>query len=72
MGDSYNTSRTFPLRWIIRLEDGAADANVWIQTKDAYRMVRRLARKGRQGVIVTVLCDSAEEYLTEELWNDLD
>jgi cysteine synthase B len=75
-----------------------ADDNVWLDTEDAYRMVRRLAREegllvglssganvvaarelgrkllenGERGVIVTVLCDSAEKYLSEEFWNDPD
>src|SRR5262249_16846371 len=68
-----------------------ADENIWIETEDAYRLVRRLARdegllvglssganvvaarqlagtlakQGQTGVIVTVLCDSAEKYLSE-------
>ncbi len=75
-----------------------ADDNVWVETEDAYRMVRRLARvegllvglssganvvaarkvaeglveAGEKGVIVTVLCDSAEKYLSESFWNDPD
>ncbi len=75
-----------------------ADDNVWVETEDAYRMVRRLAREegllvglssganvvaalkvaeglaaeGKKGVIVTVLCDSAEKYLSESFWNDPD
>ena len=73
-----------------------ADENLWIETEDAYLMVRRAARdeglligissganlvaarkiakriadKAEQGVIVTVLCDGAEKYLTEHFWND--
>lgn len=75
-----------------------ADGNVWLETEDAYRMVRRvardegvligissggnvnaarqigceLARQGKKGVIVTILCDGAEKYLSEEFWNDPD
>jgi cysteine synthase B len=75
-----------------------ADGNVWLETEDAYRMVRRLAREegllvgissganvsaacqlGRQllaagetGVIVTVLCDSADKYLSEHFWEEDD
>lgn len=75
-----------------------ADENLWIETEDAHRMVRRLARdegllvgisaggnvvaarkiaerlvrEGRQGVIVTVLCDSADKYLSEQFWDDPD
>lgn len=32
----------------------------------------RLAAEGREGVIVTVLCDGAEKYLSEPFWNDPD
>jgi cysteine synthase B len=75
-----------------------ADDNIWVETEQAYRMVRLLARRegllvglssganivaarevarrileaGRHGVIVTVLCDSAEKYLSESFWNDPD
>jgi cysteine synthase B len=73
-----------------------ADRNLWIDTEDAYRMVKRLAREegllvgisaggnvhaaltiakelhaqGREGVIVTILCDSADKYLSEHFWDD--
>jgi cysteine synthase B len=79
-------------------DENLADGNVWIETEDAYRMVRRLAReegllvgissgcnvhaactlarqlaeRGESATIVTVLCDSAEKYLSEEFWNDPD
>jgi cysteine synthase B len=77
-------------------DDKLADANLWIETEDAYRMVRRLAReegllvgissgcnvhaatllardlagRGEPAMIVTVLCDSAEKYLSEPFWNE--
>lgn len=77
-------------------DEKLADGNLWIETEDAYRMVRRLAReegllvgissgcnvhaactlarklaeRGEPATIVTVLCDSAEKYLSEEFWND--
>jgi cysteine synthase B len=73
-----------------------ADGNLWVETEDAYRMVRRLAKeegllvgissgcnvhaatliardlvdRGETGTIVTVLCDSAEKYLSEHFWDD--
>jgi cysteine synthase B len=73
-----------------------ADGNLWIETEDAYRMVRRLAReegllvgissganvhaatvlarelagRGESAAIVTILCDSAEKYLSEQFWNE--
>src|SRR3954447_13206714 len=77
-------------------DDTAADENLWIETEDAYKMVRRLAKeegllvgissgcnvhaatliardlvaRGETGTIVTVLCDSAEKYLSEHFWDD--
>jgi S-sulfo-L-cysteine synthase (O-acetyl-L-serine-dependent) len=77
-------------------DETLADGNVWIETEDAYRMVRRLAReegllvgissganvhaatalarelagRGESATIVTVLCDSAEKYLSERFWNE--
>jgi cysteine synthase B len=77
-------------------DDQLADGNLWVETEDAYRMVRRLAReegllvgissgcnvhaatlvardlaaRGEQGILVTVLCDSAEKYLSEHFWDD--
>jgi cysteine synthase B len=73
-----------------------ADENLWVDTEDAYAMVRRLAReegvlvgisaganvvaasrvaKGladqrENGVVVTILCDGGQKYLSEPFWND--
>ena len=73
-----------------------ADENLWIETEDAYKMVKRLAREegilvgisaganvhatrligqrlvdqGKSGVLVTILCDGAEKYLSEHFWLD--
>ena len=38
----------------------------------ARELGERLASAGERGVIVTVLCDGAEKYLSESLWNDPD
>jgi cysteine synthase B len=77
-------------------DETLAVRNLWIDTEDAYRMVKRLAREegllvgisaggnvhaaltvarelqaqGREGVIVTVLCDAADKYLSEHFWED--
>jgi cysteine synthase B len=77
-------------------DDTLADGNVWLETENAYRMVRRLAREegllvgissganvdaalqlgrglyreGKSAVIVTILCDSADKYLSEHFWDD--
>lgn len=79
-------------------DDTLADGNVWLETENAYRMVRRLAREegllvgissganvdgalqlgrelhreGKSAVIVTVLCDSADKYLSERFWDEDD
>jgi cysteine synthase B len=77
-------------------DEKLADRNVWIETEDAHRMVKRLAREegmligisaganvhaalnlgrelhaqGREAVIVTVLCDGADKYLSEHFWDE--
>jgi cysteine synthase B len=77
-------------------DEALADGNLWIETEDAYRMVRRLAReegllvgissgcnvyaatmlareavaRGENAIIVTILCDSAEKYLSEHFWDE--
>jgi cysteine synthase B len=38
----------------------------------ARKVGRRLADEGRPGVIVTIFCDGADKYLSEEFWNDPD
>jgi len=76
-------------------DEKLADRNLWIETEDAYAMVRRLAREegllvgissgcnvhaalmvarevsaAAERHIVTVLCDSADKYLSEPFWED--
>ena len=77
-------------------DESLADGNIWMETEDAYRMVRRLAReegtlvgissgsnvhaatvlarqlaeRGETGTIVTMLCDSADKYLSEHFWEE--
>jgi S-sulfo-L-cysteine synthase (O-acetyl-L-serine-dependent) len=77
-------------------DEHLADGNYWIDTEDAYVMVRRLAReegllvgissgcnvhaatlvarevaaRGEAATIVTILCDSAEKYLSEHFWDE--
>jgi cysteine synthase B len=79
-------------------DDTLADGNVWLETENACRMVRRLAREegllvgissganvdaalqlgrglyreGKSAVIVTMLCDSADKYLSEHFWEEDD
>ncbi|MGH9671580.1 MAG: PLP-dependent cysteine synthase family protein, partial [Bryobacteraceae bacterium] len=38
----------------------------------ARQLGKRLVEAGERGLIVTVLCDGAEKYLSEEFWNEND
>jgi len=38
----------------------------------AHKIGERLAREGRKGVIVTIACDGAAKYMSEEFWHDPD
>ena len=77
-------------------DPGTVDGNLWLETEDAHRMVRKVARdegvlvgvssganlraattmageleaRGEAGLIVTVLCDGADKYLSEHFWDD--
>ncbi|MCY4189063.1 MAG: cysteine synthase family protein [Bryobacterales bacterium] len=73
-------------------DSSLADRDLFVDTEDAYEMVRRLAREAglmvgissganvvaalrlalqaRRGVIVTVLCDGADKYLSERFWEN--
>ena len=77
-------------------DESLADGNFWLETEDAYKMVRRMAReegllvgissganvhaatllarqlaeRGESGTIVTVLCDGADKYLSENFWDE--
>ena len=31
---------------------------------------KRLVAEGKSGVLVTILCDGAEKYLSEKFWDD--
>jgi cysteine synthase B len=72
-----------------------ADRNLWIETEDCHKMVKRLAREegllvgisgagnvvaaltiakelhaqGKKALIVTILCDGADKYLSEHFWD---
>ena len=36
----------------------------------ALQLGRRLHREGKSAVIVTILCDSADKYLSEQFWDE--
>jgi len=90
-------TKHMPSAIVPRIYDSSvASRNIWIETEDAYRMVKRLARQegllvgisaggnvsgaltlarelhaqGREAVIVTVLCDGADKYLSEHFWEE--
>ena len=44
----------------------SAGANV----QAALTIGRELHAQGREGVIVTILCDSADKYLSEHFWDE--
>jgi cysteine synthase B len=76
-------------------DPSVADRNLWIETEDCHKMVKRLAReegllvgisgggnvvaalkiagelhaKASKGVVVTILCDGADKYLSEHFWD---
>ena len=73
-------------------DEGLADENIGIDTEDAYKLVKRLAKEEgllvgissganvaaalevasriEKGVIVTILCDAADKYLSEHFWDE--
>ncbi len=73
-------------------DETLADENIGIDTEDAYKIVKQLAKEEgllvgissganvaaalkvaaeiRKGVIVTVLCDAADKYLSEHFWDE--
>jgi cysteine synthase B len=75
-------------------DESLPDGNIWVDTEDAYAMVRylarhegllvgistganvvaarKLARQTDEAVIVTMMCDRADKYLSEDFWNDHD
>ena len=44
----------------------SAAANVWAAT----RVAEQLSNEGRSGLVVTMLCDGGQKYLSERFWND--
>jgi cysteine synthase B len=36
----------------------------------ASRIAEQVSNKGKAGVVVTILCDGGQKYLTEHFWND--
>jgi len=36
----------------------------------ACQIAKELVQQGKKGVIVTILCDSADKYLSEHFWDE--
>ncbi len=63
--DAYATARQLARQEGLLVGVSAA-ANVLAAT----RLAERLSNKGEEGVLVTILCDGGQKYLSESFWND--
>jgi cysteine synthase B len=59
-------------RWLGKREGLLVGMSSGANVHAASEIARRLVKEGRNGVIVTVLCDGATKYLSEPFWNDED
>ena len=57
-------------RWLGRNEGLLVGISSGANVHAAREVAKQLADEGRAGVIVTVLCDGADKYLSEPFWND--
>ncbi len=57
-------------RWLGRNEGLLVGMSSGANVHAAREVARRLVKEGRNGVIVTVLCDGATKYLSEPFWNE--
>jgi S-sulfo-L-cysteine synthase (O-acetyl-L-serine-dependent) len=58
------------VRRLAREEGVLAGISSGANVHAAARLAGRLAERGRTGVVVTVLCDSADKYLSERFWEE--
>lgn len=63
--DAYATARRLAREEGLLVGISAA-ANVVAATQIA----EKLSKEGREGVVVTILCDGGQKYLSEQFWND--
>jgi cysteine synthase B len=59
-------------RWLGRHEGVLVGMSSGANVHAAHTIAQRLAKEGKPGVIVTVLCDGAAKYLSEPFWNEQD
>ena len=57
-------------RWLGRHEGLLVGMSSGANVHAAREVARKLAKEGKSGVVVTVLCDGATKYLSEPFWND--
>ena len=57
-------------RWLGRHEGLLVGMSSGANVHAAHTVGKQLAAAGKSGVIVTVLCDGATKYLSENFWND--
>jgi cysteine synthase B len=57
-------------RWLARHEGLQVGMSSGANVHGAREVARRLAKEGRTGLIVTILCDGATKYLSEPFWNE--
>ena len=57
-------------RWLGKNEGLLVGMSSGANVHAAQEIAKRLAKDGKPGVIVTVLCDGATKYLSEPFWND--
>lgn len=57
-------------RWMGRNEGILVGMSSGANVHAAREVARRLDKEGRNGVIVTILCDGAAKYLSEPFWNE--
>ena len=59
-------------RWLGRHEGVLVGMSSGANVHAAHIVGQRLAKEGKPGVVVTVLCDGATKYLSEPFWNEQD
>ena len=59
-------------RWLGRNEGLLVGMSSGANVHAAREVAKRLAKEGRKGLVVTVLCDGATKYLSEPFWDDQD
>jgi S-sulfo-L-cysteine synthase (O-acetyl-L-serine-dependent) len=58
------------VRRLAREEGVLAGISAGANLHGAARLAERLAEQGRTGLVVTILCDSADKYLSEQFWDE--